>query len=291
MPHVTCHLPPATCHLLCATCHLPCHSATCHVLCRQTALLSATLRTYQKAACDTDQVVIACPRGTSISIEFAQYNKFVAKGKCPLFPLLFFYLPHSLSEFCVSLASHLFLTRLPFRALRSPFSPVSPSLLDGYSIEELCPVTGTVRPDIRGKAKHLLRGSIFGSSSQKVPANRYVNAGYAIAMGAPSSSSSSSTSSNPTGTESSADAAQTGESSSENCMWPNALQVRNFSHLQLKLKVVKFIANWRQENKEEEEEETLKHVFKIPTNIFTQLSHFPNFNFDDYKRKKNKRKR
>lgn len=74
-------------------------------------------------------------------------------------------------------------------------------------------------------------------------------------------------------------------------MWPNALQVRNFSHLQLKLKVVKFIANWRQENKEEEEEETLKHVFKIPTNIFTQLSHFPNFNFDDYKRKKNKRKR
>lgn len=47
-----------------------------------TALLSATLRTYQKAACDTDQVVIACPRGTSISIEFAQYNKFVAKGKC-----------------------------------------------------------------------------------------------------------------------------------------------------------------------------------------------------------------
>lgn len=75
-------------------------------------------------------------------------------------------------------------------------------------------------------------------------------------------------------------------------MWPNALQVRNFSHLQLKLKVVKFIANWRQENKEEEEEEeeTLKRVFKIPTNIFKQLSHFPNFNFDDYKRKKNKTK-
>ncbi|XP_037954051.1 uncharacterized protein LOC119684154 [Teleopsis dalmanni] len=43
------------------------------------ALLSATLRTYQKVACDTDQVLIACPRGTSISIEFAQYNKFIAK--------------------------------------------------------------------------------------------------------------------------------------------------------------------------------------------------------------------
>ncbi|XP_055911331.1 uncharacterized protein LOC129945544 [Eupeodes corollae] len=42
-------------------------------------LLSATLRTYQKAACDTDQVIISCPRGTSISIEFAQYNKFIAK--------------------------------------------------------------------------------------------------------------------------------------------------------------------------------------------------------------------
>lgn len=76
-----CNICFAICHLLCATCHL-----ACHVLCRQTALLSATLRTYQKAACDTDQVVIACPRGTSISIEFAQYNKFVAKGKCPLLP-------------------------------------------------------------------------------------------------------------------------------------------------------------------------------------------------------------
>ncbi|XP_043863229.1 uncharacterized protein LOC6573099 isoform X1 [Drosophila mojavensis] len=142
-----------------------------YVLCgEKLALLSATLRTYQKAACDTDQVVIACPRGTSISIEFAQYNKFVAK--------------------------------------------------DGYSIEELCPVTGTVKPEIRGKAKHLLRGSIFGSTTQKVPANRYVSNGYAIAMEAPSSTS------GPNGpiTESSADDAQKSESSSENCMWPNALQ-------------------------------------------------------------------
>ncbi|XP_030573908.1 uncharacterized protein LOC115772088 isoform X2 [Drosophila novamexicana] len=134
------------------------------------ALLSATLRTYQKAACDTDQVVIACPRGTSISIEFAQYNKFVAK--------------------------------------------------DGYSIEELCPISGTVKPEIRGKAKHLLRGSIFGSTSQKVPANRYVNGGYAIAVEVPTSTS------GPGGTitESSADNAQKSDSSSENCMWPNALQ-------------------------------------------------------------------
>ncbi|XP_060648359.1 uncharacterized protein LOC132786014 isoform X2 [Drosophila nasuta] len=137
------------------------------------ALLSATLRTYQKAACDTDQVVIACPRGTSISIEFAQYNKFVAK--------------------------------------------------DGYSIEELCPIAGTVGPEIRGKAKHLLRGSIFGSSTQKVPANRYVNGGYAIAMALPSPAA---TTTSPTGTESATDDAQNsdGSSSSESCMWPNALQ-------------------------------------------------------------------
>ncbi|XP_055384434.1 probable serine/threonine-protein kinase pats1 [Condylostylus longicornis] len=39
------------------------------------ALLSATLRTYQRAVCDTDQVILTCPRGTSISIEVAQYSK------------------------------------------------------------------------------------------------------------------------------------------------------------------------------------------------------------------------
>ncbi|XP_017856149.1 PREDICTED: uncharacterized protein LOC108608994 isoform X2 [Drosophila arizonae] len=162
----------AKCLMLSFLCALSAASAEGEIIFRidPLALLSATLRTYQKAACDTDQVVIACPRGTSISIEFAQYNKFVAK--------------------------------------------------DGYSIEELCPVTGTVKPEIRGKAKHLLRGSIFGSTTQKVPANRYVSNGYAIAMEAPSSTS------GPNGpiTESSADDAQKSESSSENCMWPNALQ-------------------------------------------------------------------
>ncbi|TDG43116.1 hypothetical protein AWZ03_010473 [Drosophila navojoa] len=162
----------AKCLMLSFLCALSAASAEGEIIFRidPLALLSATLRTYQKAACDTDQVVIACPRGTSISIEFAQYNKFVAK--------------------------------------------------DGYSIEELCPVTGTVKPEIRGKAKHLLRGSIFGSTTQKVPANRYVNNGYAIAMEAPSSTN------GPNGpiTESTADDAQKSESSSENCMWPNALQ-------------------------------------------------------------------
>lgn len=107
---------------------------------------------------------------------------------------------------------------------------------DGYSIEELCPITGTVRPEIRGKAKHLLRGSIFGSSTQKVPANRYVNGGYAIAMEVPTPVA---TIASPTATDSSTDDAQNSDSSSassssssassstspENCMWPNALQV------------------------------------------------------------------
>ncbi|XP_037924496.1 uncharacterized protein LOC119660163 isoform X2 [Hermetia illucens] len=39
------------------------------------ALLSATLRTYQRAGCDTEQVSLSCPRGTSISIELAQYGR------------------------------------------------------------------------------------------------------------------------------------------------------------------------------------------------------------------------
>ncbi|XP_020812986.1 uncharacterized protein LOC110187844 isoform X2 [Drosophila serrata] len=147
------------------------------------ALLSATLRTYQKAACDSDQVVIACPRGTSISIEFAQYNKFVAK--------------------------------------------------DGYSIEDLCPLSGMTGPEIRGKAKHLLRGSIFGSSSLKVQANRYVNNGHgyglAVAMPTTSARTSETVTESAGGTAVSIDEVQsasgdTSDNSSENCMWPNALQ-------------------------------------------------------------------
>ncbi|KAG4077616.1 hypothetical protein HA402_008876, partial [Bradysia odoriphaga] len=43
-------------------------------------LLSGTLRTYQKAGCDTEQVSLSCPRGTSISIEVAQYGNTVGDG-------------------------------------------------------------------------------------------------------------------------------------------------------------------------------------------------------------------
>lgn len=39
------------------------------------ALLSGTLRTFQKTTCDSEKVSLGCPRGTSISIELAQYEK------------------------------------------------------------------------------------------------------------------------------------------------------------------------------------------------------------------------
>uniref|UniRef100_A0A1B0FJB7 SUEL-type lectin domain-containing protein n=1 Tax=Glossina morsitans morsitans TaxID=37546 RepID=A0A1B0FJB7_GLOMM len=139
-----------------------------NVLCgEKLALLSATLRTYQKAACDTDQVVIACPRGTSISIEFAQYNKFIAK--------------------------------------------------DGISIDELCPTNGDSNQD-RAKTKHLLRGSTFGSHTQKVPANRYANSGH---LPEASTSLSATPNASDLSTISSSD---NEDNSPENCMWPNALQ-------------------------------------------------------------------
>lgn len=39
------------------------------------ALLSGTLRTFHKTTCDSERVSLSCPRGTSISIEMAQYEK------------------------------------------------------------------------------------------------------------------------------------------------------------------------------------------------------------------------
>ncbi|XP_076261457.1 uncharacterized protein LOC143197137 isoform X2 [Rhynchophorus ferrugineus] len=39
------------------------------------ALLSGTLRTYQRAGCDNDIVTLKCPAGTSISVQIAQYGK------------------------------------------------------------------------------------------------------------------------------------------------------------------------------------------------------------------------
>ncbi|XP_030371588.1 uncharacterized protein LOC115621899 [Scaptodrosophila lebanonensis] len=147
------------------------------ILCgEKLALLSATLRTYQKAACDTDQIMITCPRGTSISIEFAQYNKFIGK--------------------------------------------------DGYTIEDLCPSSARAGAEIRGKAKHLWRGSIFGSPSDKLLPNPYMSSGYG-AIPADVISSTSAISTNAGSSTETADA-QAIDSNADNfpvnCMWPNALQ-------------------------------------------------------------------
>lgn len=39
------------------------------------ALLSATLQTYQEAACDNQVLSMECPKGTKISIELVQYGR------------------------------------------------------------------------------------------------------------------------------------------------------------------------------------------------------------------------
>lgn len=50
------------------------------------ALLSGTLRTYQRAGCDHEYVQLNCPRGTTISIEFAQYGKYGGDSNDKLCP-------------------------------------------------------------------------------------------------------------------------------------------------------------------------------------------------------------
>ncbi|XP_068086161.1 uncharacterized protein [Anabrus simplex] len=48
------------------------------------ALLSGTLRTYQRAGCDDQVVTLKCPQGTSISVQVAQYGKSApSKSLCP----------------------------------------------------------------------------------------------------------------------------------------------------------------------------------------------------------------
>ncbi len=39
------------------------------------ALLSATLQTYQEAACDSQALSLVCPAGTKISIQLVQYGR------------------------------------------------------------------------------------------------------------------------------------------------------------------------------------------------------------------------
>ncbi|CAG5031988.1 unnamed protein product [Parnassius apollo] len=45
-------------------------------------LLLGTLRTHQKAACDEDMVTLICPRGTTISIQVAQYGASASQTSC-----------------------------------------------------------------------------------------------------------------------------------------------------------------------------------------------------------------
>lgn len=46
------------------------------------ALLSDTLRTYTKTGCDLEPLTLSCPRGTSISIDIAQYMPTSIENEC-----------------------------------------------------------------------------------------------------------------------------------------------------------------------------------------------------------------
>lgn len=47
-----------------------------------TALLSETLRTYTRTGCDHEPITLSCPRGTSISIDVAQYMPTSMENEC-----------------------------------------------------------------------------------------------------------------------------------------------------------------------------------------------------------------
>lgn len=46
------------------------------------ALLSETLRTYTRTGCDHEPITLSCPRGTSISIDVAQYMPTSMENEC-----------------------------------------------------------------------------------------------------------------------------------------------------------------------------------------------------------------
>ncbi|XP_014488706.1 PREDICTED: protein eva-1 homolog C [Dinoponera quadriceps] len=56
------------------------------------ALLSGTLKTYQRAACDEETMTLKCPPGTTISIEHAQYGRAgmygISKCNSPVPPMI-----------------------------------------------------------------------------------------------------------------------------------------------------------------------------------------------------------
>lgn len=46
------------------------------------ALLSQTLRTYTRSGCEHEPITLSCPRGTSISIDVAQYMPTTIENEC-----------------------------------------------------------------------------------------------------------------------------------------------------------------------------------------------------------------
>ena len=52
------------------------------------ALLSATLRTYQKAACDNQELGLECPSGTKISIQLVEYGRSAPSNQVRFFLFL-----------------------------------------------------------------------------------------------------------------------------------------------------------------------------------------------------------
>lgn len=168
-----------------------------------TALLSQTLRTYQRAACDTDQVALSCPRGTSISIEFAQYNKFNERGG-KFYTYYIFHKPNNQSTFSFSLHN-----------------------LDGVTIEDLCPLNGgNSERSIEARMKtnrQLLSGSTFGLSGgilKQMQSANFPNGSHIYYD----------TTNTSSGGPSGKDNLPNELNVPENCLWPNALQVNAFVH-------------------------------------------------------------
>ncbi len=57
---------------------LLCHEARCQYNVERHdpfAMLSATLKTFQEAACDGQSLNLECPEGTTISIQHVQYGR------------------------------------------------------------------------------------------------------------------------------------------------------------------------------------------------------------------------
>lgn len=56
--------------------------SNCFLLSPSTALLSQTLRTYTRTGCEHEPITLSCPRGTSISIDVAQYMPTTIENEC-----------------------------------------------------------------------------------------------------------------------------------------------------------------------------------------------------------------